>query len=464
MGFLFISLGASMPFLPKSLAQLDEEKKKLQQSNNISGTSNTFDIPGANQSATAPKAEKKSGSWTNLNQYLSANKEQAGMMADKVVGDIDSTAMSADQKLNQIKAATPGQTQALSVQSLKDDYLSKADQLNDDQKTAYNTFKTTGGYSGPSSIYDVSGYTDAESTTKQADQKLKQSQSEGGRQALLKDAYKRPTYTQGQSQLDNLLVQNDAGSKTKFNEVQSKWSNLTSMLEGTTSDVNARIASNQATAQSNKGLFAGAEEAYANEFLNPIKQRATDFNKTIPAKITSVSSDLSDDVLSADTLAQLGLSEGQNLFNTNLSNYLKTDATQASANNMATAQERAKYAALMSLIGKDATDITSDGKAITPITFDKDRFMSDVKAQQDAFNTEAAQTRAGGQGNYLLDPINWIEGNYDSTVTLQDYISGKTPDISYLPKEIQDQIKAEWSSKFDPVLNKFNYNRKVSKG
>lgn len=386
-----------MPFLPKSLAQLDEEKKKLQQSNNISGTSNTFDIPGANQSSTAPKAEKKSGSWTNLNQYLSANKEQAGAMADKVVGDIDSTAMSADQKLNQVKASAPGQVQALSAQGLKTDYLDKADQLNDDQKSAYNSFKSTGGYSGPSSIYDVSGYSDAENFTKQADQKLKQAQSEGGRQALLKDAYKRPTYSQGQSQLDNLLVQNDAGSKTKFNDVQSKWSNLNSMLDGTTSDVNSKISSNLATAQANKGLFAGAEEEYANEFLNPIKQRASDFNAALPGKITSVTSDLSDDVLSEDTLAQLGLSEGQNLYDSVLSNYLKTDATQANANNMATAQERAKYAALMNLIGKDATDITADGKAINPISFDKTKFDKDVAAKSTEYSSKAASIEAERQ-------------------------------------------------------------------
>lgn len=375
-----------MPFLPRFGYNKEDEDQSGQNPSNISGTSTSFDLPGANQSTNAPKPQKKSGSWTNLNQYLSANKEQAGAMADKVTGDIDTNATQADQKLNQVKSAAPGTVAGLTGQQIKDDYLNKADLLDDTQKGAYSTFKTTGGYSGPQDIYGIDGFDDAEAFTGKASQKLQQSKTEGGRQELLKDAYKRPTYSQGQNTLDNLLVQNDAGSRDKFGAVQNKWANLTSMFDSARDDISSRISTNKATAQANKSLFPGAEDEYTNEFLNPISQRANQFNIESGAARGNVSADLSDDVLNQETLRRVGLSEGQNIYDTNLNNYISYDATQASADNVASVGERAKYAALMKLIGGEGQALTTDGKSIDPVKFDRTKFDADVKAKEDAWN------------------------------------------------------------------------------
>lgn len=430
-----------MPFLPKSLAQLDEEKKKLQNSTNISGTSNTFDIPGANQSSTAPKAEKKSGSWTNLNKYLDTNKEQAASMADKVTSDIDSTANQAQTKIDQFKVDAPKAIESISSQQIKDTYFNAPDVS---KKEDYSTLKATGGYSGPSDVYGVDGFADTENLVNKADTKLKQSQTEGGRQELLKDAYKRPTYSHGQSTLDNLLVQNDAGSKAKFENTQSKWAGLTNMLDGARGDISNTIQSNVSKAQANKNLFPQAEEEYVNSFLNPIQKRADQHNSTIPTRIQNVTSDISDDVLSEATMRELGLNEGQNLYNTVLANYLKTDATQANANNVATADERAKYLALMNLISKDATDITAEGKATTPISFDKDRFMSDVSAKQVSYENEYNNVHLPVYSSLLSSDGAAYTTKYDGST-----LGGQPFDMSTAtPKQLEALVSAMKASPY----------------
>lgn len=454
-----------MPFLPRSPYKKNEEEETQGQTG-ISGTSTSFDLPGANQSATAPKPQKNSGAWTNLNQYLGANKEQAGAMADKVTGDLDSSAMDADTKIGLAKGAAPGQVQALNSQGLQDDYLSKANELNDDQKNAYNNFKSTGGYSGPQSIYDVAGYNDAEITTSKASQKLQQAQSEGGRQELLKDAYKRPTYSQGQSSLDQLLVQNDPDSKVKFGDIQSKWSGLNSALGGTTQELNDRIGSNKTTALANKGLFDGAEATAQSNLIDPITGRATQANLDRAGTQGRFQADLADNNLDAETMDFLGIADNSRLYNLNLNDYMTYDQTPATADLVANSDERAKYSALMKLIGQDPTAIGSAEQSYNPTSFNKTKFTADQAGKQQAYDTAYASSHlvvpssnaAGNYNNVSLDgSVGGTRLNFATATPqqLEQVLPGlkahpyaKGPEFSTLIKDVESAL-ANWKSSQD---------------
>ena len=401
-----------MPFLPKFFKDDEEEN---QNQSNISGTSTSFDLPGANQASNTPKAPKKSGSWTNLNQYLDSNKEQAGAMADKVSSGIDSVANQASSKIEQVKSSAPGAIEQLSADKIRTDYLDRAQQLDDAQKNQYNTLKSTGGYSGPSDIYQIDGFTDAQSLTSKADQQLKQSKTEGGRQELLKETYKRPTYTQGQSTLDNLLVQNDPNSRVKFNEVQNKWSGLNEFLGTAQNDISSTIQDNISKAYQNKSLLPNVEQTYVDEFLNPIQQRATEANIINPELIQNILNDTKDETLSEDTLAKLGLATGSKIYDLDLSSYVTPDYTLANADNMATAEERGKYLALMKLIGADASAIKETGKSFDPVTFDSAKFNADLASKDAEFkNAYENQTGTVLNTSYLLNPN--VQGGYDSYI------------------------------------------------
>lgn len=97
--------------------------------------------------------------------------------------------------------------------------------------------------------------------------------------------------------------------------------------------------------------------------INPIQARATQATADNKALADRVLADAQDETLSDETMALLGLSEGQNTYGTNLSNYITPDYTQVGLNNAATADERAKYQALAAMIGDDSMNqITADGK------------------------------------------------------------------------------------------------------
>lgn len=85
-------------------------------------------------------------------------------------------------------------------------------------------------YKGPSGLEDIEDYQGVQSQFDQANEYLTNSQSESGRNALLKDTFNRSSYTGGQSKLDQLLLQNDSGAREKFSEVQNKYSGLSDIL------------------------------------------------------------------------------------------------------------------------------------------------------------------------------------------------------------------------------------------
>lgn len=395
-----------MPFI---FDQDEEELKKQKEAGaqNISGQSSVISTPGAPQ--TKPGAVKSSGSWTNLQQYLDANKENASAMANNLSNKVESDAQKATDSINTYSNSKPAEVKKYSNDDLNNDFFndpSKAD------KTVYTNLKNTGGYSGPRVNSEVSGYEDAQKNTASAVSKVNQMKSDEGRMQMFSDTYNRPNYTHGQKVFDNLLM-TDNNAKGIFNDTQNKWANLQNVLDDANNNVTSRIETNKSTAFDNKNLIPGAEAAAVDNLYNPINTRATDFNTTnsdlnINNRIANYGSDSTDNRLSDDTVNFYGLGDyftltdkygkpyadpngGLSTMGLNLSNYLRPDYTDAVADNVATPEERAKWSALQALIDGTDNRITSDGKSINPLSFDKDAFL----AERDRLKQEWAAASAG---------------------------------------------------------------------
>lgn len=379
-----------MPYISKPFFDSEEEKKKQQNNNsfNISNnSSSTFNQNTNLQSNNQPKAATRSGSWVNLQSYLDANKDNASKMSDDLTQKVDSEAQSSQDKLSSIKS--PELVTNKSFDDLDKTYYSN----NNANKDDYANFKSNGGYSGPQQIDDVEGWSDAYTSASQASNKLDQSKTEEGRKSLLQDVYARPNYSQGMKNLDNLLLQNDTSSKSKFENLQNKWSGITSLLDSKQKELNDSIQSNVTTALNNKNYIPQAESLAKNNILNPIQNRVNDYNASRSQKQKDVSNDLSDSVLNDNTLNLLGLNDGQKLYDLNLNNYVTYDQTQAGLDNMASSDERAKWQALMNLINDPVMgqqiSAANQSQALNPISFNKDQFLKDYAGKEAEYNSKA---------------------------------------------------------------------------
>jgi hypothetical protein len=412
-----------MPFI---LNQSDEDLKKQQQANqNISGSSTILNSANAalsNQTNNAPAA-KASGSFTNLQSYLDANKDQAAGMGQKVVDNLDSTANTAKSNIDNFSNGVSS-VNKVNQDDLNNNFYNdptKAD------KAAYTTLKT--GYTGPNDVSKVNGYSDSIDAWNKASQGLKDASTESGRQQLLKNTYDKPGYTAGQNMLDQTLVQNNADSKSAFENVQNKWSGLSSMLDSATSKAGDTIKSNLTNDAANKSLIAQSEQDAQNNLVNPIKQRADAYNASMPAVQADLKSGVNSNSYSQDALDRLGLTANTNLYGANVNDYYKQDLTQANANSMATDTERSRYVALQNLLDGGGMDITASGKQFDPYSIDKaglDSKIASGKASYDYgynnYDMSANAPAGSSEMNYLHAAAGYM-GGPATPATLQSYLN-----------------------------------------
>lgn len=449
-----------MPFAPKPFSELDEEKKNQQQQGGINisggaGANFSTGIPGQDASNGA-KPAKSSGNYANIQSYLDANKTQADNMGQTIASNVDQSANEAQQKIQSFDSKAP----KVDVYD-PNEIFNNVTNLTDDQKNQYRAQRSTGGYSGPQSIDQVEGYADTQKKATEANTKLKNAGSEYGQQQLLKETYGRPQYTAGENRLDQVLLQNSEGSKQALEGVKSKYSDLENLFSNSANKVGESINQANTQALNNKKNLLAAEQAQFDNLLNPIQQRADQANRDNPALVNRIQSDLSDDILSEETLQRLGLSAGQKLYDINLDRYIKPNITQVGIDNVANADERAKYKALSDLI-QDPTrmQLTGDGKAIDPLGFDKDAYDKDYATQEQAYkgwSEEQEQNKVTAQ-NALNEFMRLAAGE---TGSVRDAIerSARQTVAQALAK-----MQNETDVKFKIDSNKNNLNRTIQKG
>lgn len=455
-----------MPFA----GNFDQDEKNRQQSNqgsSISGTSTTFatNVPGQTAQAQTKPQQKESGSYANIQEYLDANRDQAGQMGQKVAQDVGQKAEAAQNKIQEFAGQAP-KVEALDPNK----YLGNVNNLTDAQKTEYKTAKQTGGYTGPDSIDKVQGYGEANKLGNEAIANTKMTATGPGQQTLLRQMYNRPQYSAGENKLDQALIQQSDISKQALEAVNQKYSGLQSLLDTSNTNVGNAINAAVAQAQVNKAAFAPAEDQAVKALIDPINARIEPSTQNTQALNDRLYNELSASQLTADDMSRLGLNAGTRLYNLNLSNYFTPNQTQLNANLVATPEERVKYQALMGLLDRDATQIQAEDPHYSPYFFNKDQFVKDQAAANKAFNDFAAQAVAKGDSGWVSDKntVGNIRGT--ASLSLADYLAGKEATLGFEGirsgpvDEVQAQARQQVYQQLNDWLNQYGYNNTIRQG
>lgn len=380
-----------MPFL----SQEDEELKKEQGAPQVSGQSTVLNAP---QAAQKPGAPASSGQFKNLQTYLEANKPQAQQMGQKVIGAAEESAKEAQQKQQQFTAIKPTETQAQTQESIKSFYEGPTN------KEQYQALKQTGGYTGPQSYLETPEWQEAQKSTQQASEKIGQLQNQTGFERAVAQQYARPQYGAGAQRLDAALIRGEQQSKQAAEQAYQKWGNLTNLLNQSIDPVQQQIAQNLQTAQANRELIPRVESQYVEDIYSPIAQRAAEISASNRERINQMQQDLTGFDFDSKRLSELGLSAGDVLYGTSLSNYLNVNpyASDLKARDVATQSEREKWSNLMNLIGGQDDRIRDTGASISPYEFNKAGFQQARAENQQRYENVAKNQPASS--SITLDP------------------------------------------------------------
>lgn len=399
-----------MPFL------MDEEEEETTTTQGEAQTG----APGG--TLAGPKQSATSGRYANLNQYLSSNKEQAQKMGSDVAGSVEQKGQAAQAGIEKVAGAAP------KVQEFNPDkFFTAPETLTPESKQEYQTFKQTGGYTGPQKIEDVEGYSEAMKGL-EAGKAAKALGTEPGQIATLQEQYARPSYQKGQQTLDQLLMQGEPVSKQKMADVSQKYSGLEDLLSGALTKTGGDISAAKTKALTARQALPSAEQAAWQALLSPIEKRAAEQTKANQDLYSRIQEDIQDNILNPETMHLLGLKSGEDLYDFGLSGYVKPDLTQIGVDQAATADERARYGALADLLQDPTrTQITSGGAGVTPVSFDRERFREDVSKkkieEQGIIDSKFSGLMSGLHPFYAKD----IKSPEDVSSKLDLYEKGRAP-------------------------------------
>ncbi len=392
-----------MPFTFDEL--LDSQKKKDQEDGETQGISAPAMTGGGEtfqgqqtQQAQQPQGVSKQGSgFVNLDKYLTANQNNnfGNQFTGKVQGDVNQAKQSlANNSQDFINASNQGTTRWNDAQPTVKSLVDNAGDNTSSQDVANFQKYSNAQYQGPDSFSGSAYGTKVQGANTKASQEANALQNEGGRFALLDQFYGRPKYNTGEKALDNLLVQNTPGVSARAQSIGNQAKQFTNDLGQKTGELNNVAVSNR---QATSDVAKKAKDYVGNAvtgFQTDLGNRYKDYESNTKAYNDARVNDLSDDEFDSDTLGLLGLKEGQNLYDVNLSNYLKQNP-MGSPGEFASDQDYAKYLALEQLSGEEptllsASDRAKAGTANGKLGFDQDSLNRDILQSKSQYETQIA--------------------------------------------------------------------------
>lgn len=358
---------------------LNEEEKKKQQGDSMqpqqtASVGGGTVVSGGAGAQGAPQ-QKGSGSFVNLQQYLNANKQQGQQLAQNTTGKVTGEAQQAkDQVTNnenifnqQVQAGTTQADEAFNKNVVDNatEIFNNPDKGQDKQRVSDVLGAT---YKGPEQRDTLDDTAKAQA----AQQKVEALQNEGGRKSLLQDYYKRPDYTQGQVGLDNLLFGGSQGAAQGFQQAKDQFGGL--LNEANQSAIRSGEAvskGKQDTAAAQQGLKAmlqGAQEKdvadlqkYAQDYAaakQKYQQSGLDLNDPVMKQVYEQAKNALAPRLQQKWGANTDIDQGLQgwLNQQNLRSGLNTGnndifGTNLNAENLASADQRARLQALSGLAG-----------------------------------------------------------------------------------------------------------------
>lgn len=201
-------------------------------------------VPGGAPTATAPTpgsaaapAKKTPGRFADLGEYLRVNAPQK--FGEQLAGKVGSDIETAQGKLSGAGDEFRSRADASKVEDTGGLTSQVGTNPEGIDVGAFAKLRDAK-YSGPTQFQDAADlYGQTRGAADSAAGKAQASKSEGGRFALLDNYYNKPSYSQGQKTLDNLLVQNDPNSTQAFTQMQENAKQLQSNVAQTGKELGA---------------------------------------------------------------------------------------------------------------------------------------------------------------------------------------------------------------------------------
>jgi hypothetical protein len=416
---------------------------------------------GGGPSAPKTNAPDRPGNFVNLQQYLNANKSQAGKLGDQASGVINQSANQAREGVNSLNQEASQRINP--VQNLSSDVSNKiktgAENLTPEERAQVkNTEKAS--YTGPQSYTDLNAYQSAADANQKAQQNITNSGTEQGRMSLISQINSKPR-TQGMTVFDNALLQ-AGGGRQKLAQTADANKDLGGVLQNATQGIQNQIGraddpstpdideSSGAIGQTNKAqadAYKQVQDALSG-WTAGFQPKVSAAQNALVDKQNMVSGDLAKNPykLNNDELSMFGLTPETRMYNLDLKNYLnQASPSDINAGNVASAEDYARYGALADLAGEqnpllNQADVAKAGTAPTAGA-DQAKLRSDLQAADTKYQNDYSKQSQQG----IVEPgiASRLAGNLAGTIGGVN-IAQATPEQlenSFLPaiKKVYDE-------------------------
>lgn len=425
-------------------------------------------------------APDRPGNFVNLQDYLNANKTQAGKLGDQASGVINQSADAARQGVSAFNQEAADKIKPVNslAPDVSDKIKNSAEQLSPEERAQVKNTQTAK-YQGPAAYTDLNTYQSAADTTQKATQNIDNSGTEQGRMNLVSQINSKPR-TQGMNVFDNALLQS-GGGREKLAQASNANQDVKGGLDTATQAAQSQIGRADDPSTPNVDESAGAigqtNKAQADAYkqvqdalgawTSGFQPKVSQAQDNLVGLQNRVTGDISDNPfkLNDETMNLLGLNRGQRLFNTDLSSYLKqASPTDINAANVASPEDYARYGALADLAGEqnpllDSKNISQAGK-VPRMTADSTKLQADIgQAQQNYDN--AYKTAVGAVSQFADLPAEYA--GY-TPIKLETEILPRLQSEGYGGAPILKNAIEKWraSQGFNNIVNGYGQNNDVT--
>jgi hypothetical protein len=424
-------------------------------------------ISGSDSGSGNPSAGKpsSSGSYTNLQDYLNANKDQAAQLGSTVASNISKDGTTASNSINDASNQFQNQVGQGTIKNLgtaEQDTakaISNAQNLTAGQKLGsddLDNFKAVSNatYTGPKTFQDAGTYQPAYDATQKAINEGEQTKTDSGRYAILQNMFARPTYSSGETSLDNLLLNVNPDSQAQLNQARQNVSGLNNQFQ-TAQDTGAAYATDIAnkTAAAKQNAISAfntgrtTTQGAVDTRLNDVQSHWNDqYNNLLGALQGYKGGDLS---LTSDQAKQLGVFDGGRIYNelsgTDPASYLHQQAFDA--NKEVNGDEQNRLAALDQLAGLGGLSQTNKytnaalaGTQTLQDAVDASDFGKSQQQRQNDFTNYANTTNEVGAGHGERENNDW--SGYHGTATADQRYTQTLADAAAGGGNISDNLGA----------------------
>lgn len=360
-----------MPYFRNPLLDEQDQEQGEQSQVRIGGggdaTADPADTKGATGSANGGKGLQTGSNFQNLENYLNVN--DAKGFSDQFQGKVQGNISKGKEATNQAFGGLFADVNKFSAPGAEQIKAAVADPL----KADTGQFKgwTQQEYKGPTALTsNQNAFNQVTGAVQSAQDQAKLAGSAAGRFTLLDSFFGKPTYGTGQKSLDNLLVQRGGGLNTSA--LKGSAGSLAQAtrakeheLQNTASAKRGEIEQSRDLARSSLGIDAAGNLTGAGalgDFDKGLKERVAATAQANKAKYDRIIGDYASGKLTDEDLRDLGLSRGSNLYNLDINSYINPGDT-ASAQNVASAEDYAKYKAFQEMGGLTGQLLTDPSQA-----------------------------------------------------------------------------------------------------